>query len=137
MRRDPEGEAIRWLTQAEEEYKDAAYLSKAGRYYLSLFLCQQSAEKALKAFVYMNEEDPIFSHSVTVLLKMATTIDPDFGSLTSAKRLDDYYIPTRYPNGLPGGIPAHYYDDPDEAARALAWSGEVIELVKKKIGRSE
>ena len=135
MRANPEGEAIRWLTQAEEEYKDAAFLMKAGRYYLSLFLCQQSAEKALKAFVYMNEEESIFSHSVTSLLKMATSIDSDFESLARAKRLDDYYIPTRYPNGLPGEIPAHYYDDPDEAAKALAWSSEVIELVKKKLGR--
>jgi HEPN domain-containing protein len=133
MRADPKGEAIRWLTQAEEELKDAAYLTKAGRYYLSLFLCQQSAEKALKAFIYMNEEEPIFSHSVAVLLKLAASLDPDFGSLENAKRLDDYYIPTRYPNGLPGEIPAQYYDDPDEAERALTRSGKIIELVRKKI----
>ena len=43
MRENRKVEAIRWLTQAEEELKDAAYLTKAGRYYLSLFLCQQSA----------------------------------------------------------------------------------------------
>ena len=133
MREDPKGEAIRWLTQAEEELKDASYLMKAERYYLSLFLCQQSAEKALKAFIYLKEEEPIFSHSVAVLLRLAASIDPDFDSLRNAKRLDDYYIPTRYPNGLPGGIPAEYYDDPDEAEKALAWSEGIIKLVRKKV----
>jgi HEPN domain-containing protein len=133
MKKDPKGEAMRWLTQAEEEFKDATSLMKAGRYYLSLYLSQQSAEKALKAFIYLNEEEPIFSHSVAVLLKLAASLDPDFKLLKGAKRLDDYYIPTRYPNGLPGEIPSHYYDDQEEAQEALAWSEGIIKLVNKKI----
>ena len=133
MRENRKAEAIRWLTQAEEELKDAAYLTKAGRYYLSLFLCQQSAEKALKAFIYLKEEEPIFSHSVSVLLKLAASVDPDFESLRNASRLDDYYIPTRYPNGLPGEIPAKYYNDPEEVQRALAWSEGIIKLVREKV----
>ena len=133
MRENPKGEAMRWLNQAEEEFKDAAYLAKAGRYYISLFLCQQSAEKALKAFIYLKEEEPIFSHSVAVLLRLASSIDPEFDSIKNARRLDDYYIPTRYPNGLPGEIPARYYDDPDEAEKALKWSEGIIELARKKI----
>jgi HEPN domain-containing protein len=133
MRRDPKGEAIRWLTQAEEEFKDASTLAKAGRYYLSLYLCQQSAEKALKAFIYLREDEPLLTHSVATLLKMASNIDRDFNSLKEAKRLDDYYIPTRYPNGLPGEVPARYYDDADEAKRALSLSEEVLRLAKLKI----
>jgi HEPN domain-containing protein len=133
MKKDAKGEAIRWLTQAEEEFKDATNLMKAGRYYLALFLCQQSAEKALKAFVYLKEEEPIFSHSVAVLLKLAASLDREFKSLSDAKRLDDYYIPTRYPNGLPGEIPSRYYDDEEEVKKALGWSSSLIKLVKKKI----
>lgn len=133
MKKDPKGESIRWLTQAEEEFKDASVLMKAGRFYLSLFLCQQSAEKALKAFIYLKEEEPIFSHSVAVLLKLATALDADFASLKGAKRLDDYYIPTRYPNGLPGEIPSQYYDDQDEVEKALMWSEKIIKLVREKI----
>jgi HEPN domain-containing protein len=68
MKEDRRGEAIRWITQAEEEFRDATDLKKRGRFYLSLFLCQQSAEKALKAFIYLNEEESIFTHSVAVLL---------------------------------------------------------------------
>lgn len=55
MKADPKGEARRWLNQTEEEFKDAQALMMAGRYYLSLSLCQQSAEKVLKAFIYLHE----------------------------------------------------------------------------------
>jgi HEPN domain-containing protein len=119
MRRDPKSEALRWLAQAEEELKDASALAKAGRYYLTLYLCQQSAEKALKAYIYLREEEPVMTHSVATLTTLAAGIDRDFASLKDAKRLDEYYTPTRYPSGLPDGIPARHYDDPDEAARAL------------------
>jgi HEPN domain-containing protein len=134
MRRDPKAEALRWLVQAEEEFKDAAALAKAGRYYLSLYLCQQSAEKALKAFIYLHEEEPLFTHSVATLTVLASEIDRDFTALRDAKRLDEYYIPTRYPNGLPDGIPARHYDDPREAGHALALSEKVLALARKKIG---
>jgi len=33
---------------------------------------------------------------------MALEITPDFREAAQAKKLDRYYIPTRYPNGLPG-----------------------------------
>ena len=134
MTEDTQDEALRWFFQAEEELKDAKDLSKAGRFYLSLYLCQQSAEKALKAFIYNSVSEPIFTHSVSVLIRLASEIDSDFAELTPARRLDDYYIPTRYPNGLPGGIPAQYYTDRDEAERALALSSKVVEMVKGKLG---
>jgi len=133
MKPDPKKEAVRWLTQAEEELKDAELLVKAKRFYLSLYLCQQSAEKALKAYLYLKEEELIFTHSVSVLLRMAVTIDREFETIKTAKRLDDYYIPTRYPNGLPGGIPAHYYDDEEEAKRARELCIKVVRLVQKKM----
>jgi HEPN domain-containing protein len=135
MKSDPNAEALRWLAQAEEELKDASALAKAGRYYLSLYLCQQSTEKALKAFIYMTEEEPVFTHSVGQLLRIATSINADFKTLRGARRLDDYYIPTRYPNGLPGEVPAKYYDSPDEAKDALSWAKKVVGLCRRKINR--
>lgn len=136
MKKGREEEALRWLAQAEAELEDATNLTKAGRYYLSLYLCQQSAEKALKAFMYSKKEEALFTHSIAVLLKIAASIDSEFGSLKAAKRLDDYYISTRYPNGLPGAIPSEYYDDPEEAEQALEWSGKIIALVRKKVRRT-
>ncbi len=119
MREDRKNEAVRWLNQAEEEFSDAKLLAEVGRFYLSLFLCQQSAEKALKAYILISEGESVFTHSVSVLLRISSELDPDFSDIKDAKRLDDYYIPTRYPNGLPGEIPARYYDDKSEVEKAL------------------
>jgi len=47
--------------------------------------------------------------------------------------LDRFYIPTRYPNGLPGGIPAEVYLFGD-AQQAISLAGEAIELVAKQLG---
>ena len=133
MRPNPKEESLRWFTQAEAELKDAIYLMKIESYYLTLFLCQQSAEKALKAFIYLSEEEHLHTHSVTKLLEIAISIDGNFDSVKKAGRLDDYYIPTRYLNGLPGVVPATYYDDPDEAQKAVELAESVINLVREKI----
>ena len=133
MKENPKGEAIRWLTQAEEEFKDAVRLMEAERFYLSLYLCQQSSEKALKAYIYLKEEELLFTHSVAELLKISSALDLDFNSLKGAKRLDDCYIPTRYPNGLPGEIPSLYFDDREEVETAIGWSREIIQVFKEKM----
>ncbi len=44
------------------------------------------------------------------------------------------YVPTRYPNGLPGGVPSRYYDDPEEAAEAAELARQVVELAAAKSG---
>ena len=41
-------------------------------------------------------------------------------------------VPTRYPNGLPGGVPYEVFDEVD-AERAIKLSEEVVELVKRKL----
>ena len=64
---------------------------------------------------------------------MVTELDPEFKNIISSKKLDQYYIPTRYPNGLPGGIPSRYYDDPEEAENAMKLAKNLIDLVEKKL----
>ena len=46
--------------------------------------------------------------------------------------LDKYYNLTRYPNYLPGGIPADVFDDL-EAERALELAEEVLHFVKERL----
>jgi hypothetical protein len=43
-------EGMRWLKQAESDFKSAKYLSKGGFYSESVFHTQQAAEKALKGY---------------------------------------------------------------------------------------
>lgn len=135
MKRPHEEEALRWFTQAKDEFSDADELRKRGRFYLALFHFQQAAEKAFKAFLYIKVKsiEVFYTHSIDDLAEMALEIDPDFKEVMQAKKLDKYYIPTRYPNGLPGGIPSRFFDDPKEAEEAMLLAKKVIELVERKI----
>ncbi len=139
MRRPPKEETWRWFTQAKDEFQDADDLRKRGRFYLALCHLQQASKKALKAYLYLKVKsmEVFYSHSIDELLGMALEIDSDFQQTIRAKKLDQYYIPTRYPNGLPGGIPSRYYDDPKEAEEAMNLAKELIEVVEKKIMEGE
>lgn len=123
-------EAKRWLKQARRDLEDARYCHEGGRYNIACFLAQQAAEKALKAYLYSEGEDP-WGHSVAELVARCKEINEAFSRLASeAATLDKYYIPTRYPNGLPGGIPAEAFDSHD-GERALQVAEQVIERVQQ------
>lgn len=135
MRRESKEEAKRWFTQANDEFKDADDLRIRGRFYLALFHFQQATEKALKAYLYsiVPSEEIFFTHSIYELMEMVKEKDKDFEIMKEAVKLDQYYIPTRYPNGLPGGIPSQFYNDPKEAEEAMRLAKAIIELVGRKL----
>ncbi len=135
MRRNPQEEALRWLTHAQDEFQDADDLRRRGRFYLALFHFQQAAEKALKAFLYSvaSSEEVFFTHSVYELIRRAQEFDPEWSRVQKAARLDQYYIPTRYPNGLPGGVPSRFYTDPREAEEAMKLAKQVLDMVQERL----
>ncbi len=135
MKRPKKEEAVRWFTHAKDEFNDANDLRIRERFYLALFHFQQASEKALKSYLYLKVKsiEVFYTHSINDLLNMATEFDPDFKEIASSKKLDQYYIPTRYPNGLPGGIPSRYYDDPEEAEDAMKLAKKLIDLVENKL----
>ncbi|MGA8848873.1 MAG: HEPN domain-containing protein [Dehalococcoidia bacterium] len=135
MKRPYKDESLRWLTQAKDEFEDAEELRKKRRFYLALFHFQQATEKAFKAYLYLKVKstEVFHTHSVDELAKMAVEIDSDFKEVASAKKLDRYYIPTRYPNGLPGGVPSRYFDDPKEAEEAMELAKSAIDLIERKL----
>jgi len=135
MKKPNKEEALRWFTQAKDEFIDADDLRKRERFYLALFHFQQAAEKAVKAFLYLKVKsiEVFFTHSINDLINVAIEIDIEFKEIASVKKLDQYYIPTRYPNGLPGGIPSRYFDDPKEAKDAMLLAKKLIDLVEKKL----
>jgi len=136
MKRSNIEEAKRWFDHATDEFKDACDLKDRGRFYLALFHFQQSSEKALKAYLYKitSSEEAYFTHSIYELIEILGASDPDFKRIESASKLDKYYIPTRYPNGLPGGVPSRFFNDPKEAEEAMQLAKMVIELVGEKLG---
>ena len=122
-------EAKRWIEQAKEDLISAKILLDAKRYYLVCFLAQQIAEKALKSVIYFNKEDLVLGHSVRKLVEWAGKFDKRFADLINKiSILDSYYIPTRYPNGLPEGIPAEIFNL-DAAERAFKLAESTVQIV--------
>jgi HEPN domain-containing protein len=112
---------------------DARFASGGTRYNLACFLSQQAAEKALKAFLYSMGAETVWGHSVAELCRDACELDPGFSGLQScAAPLDKYYIPTRYPNGLPGGIPSMAFVL-DDANLAMGMATRVLEFVGQRL----
>ena len=131
--KDSQGEAARWLAQAEYDLRAAQSNAEHQLYSYACFIAQQSAEKALKAFLYAQGEREVLGHAVGDLSKRAATFKKDFAAITrQAQKLDRFYIPTRYPNGLPGGIPAESYDKED-ADLALELAEEIFDFVKRQL----
>ena len=118
-------EAERWLRQAENDLAFAELGAREGFPAQACFTSQQAAEKALKAIHYLSGERFVPGHSLVELLETAEEPSGRLVQLQdSARQLDQYYIPTRYPNGLPGGIPAEVFTDTqakDAVGRARAF----------------
>lgn len=126
-------EASRWFEQARRDLDDAEFAASGSRWNLACFLAQQAAEKALKAYLYGRGAEAVWGHSVAELCEDAASHDENFRRLGSeAAALDQYYIPTRYPNGLPGGIPADAYTRTD-GERALGLCRAVLDLVGRSL----
>ncbi len=129
MREDSLEEGKRWLAQAQADLKWAQHLQKEGAYHLACFLAQQVTEKAIKAFLYSQGEEVVIGHSIQILTQKAARYNPVFARQGSDwKLLDTYYIPTRYPNGLPGGIPADAYPK-IAAVEAVQMADQAVGLV--------
>ncbi len=122
-------EASRWLRQAQHDLRAAGVNRRAGFPEIACFLAQQAAEKALKAYLYAQGERAVIGHATHLLVRRCAHYDQAFNALGDACRyLDQYYISTRYPNGLPGGIPHDVYTDA-QAEEALGKAGQLLDLV--------
>ena len=114
MQPDPKKESERWLIQTKRDLDDANFTKNGKRHNLACFLYQQAAEKALKAYLYSQGLEEVWGHSVAELCNEAMKYNKGFSAfLKDAASLDKYYIPTRYPNGLPGGIPSDVFQAKD------------------------
>ncbi len=61
---DPQRESDRWWRQASADLDFLPFVAQAGKYDTCCFLAQQTAEKALKAHLFSQGEELIFTHSI-------------------------------------------------------------------------
>ena len=124
--KDMEREAGRWWRQALSDFALLSVIRQAGKYDTCCFLAQQTAEKALKAYLFRQGEELVFTHSIFRLCAMATHYDPGLAGLQQqVKLLDFFYVEARYPNALEDVIPAEFYSEQD-ANHAIVMAEAVI-----------
>lgn len=133
MRNNNYNEASRWLKQAINDLEVAKWNAK-GKFWANVcFMAQQASEKALKAYCYYHGERNIIGHSLLNLKRRCKKYNNKFEKIDkSCRKLDKYYVISRYPNGLPDLIPADYFDE-EEADKAIKFAEEIVNLVKKEI----
>ena len=88
-----------WFEAAKSDLKKAKDNISIGNYDLASFLCQQSAEKALKSYQLKKEKKITKTHD---LLFLGKRLNLPNGILGKCKELNPVYIETRYPDANSG-----------------------------------
>lgn len=120
----------RWREAADDALAGARVQAEAGFPHWSCFMAEQSANLAVKALLHGIGAGP-WGHDLVAL--GAALAQASGGALpddaeAALRRLSRHYIPSRYPDALPGGSPRSHYG-PSDAEQALADAEQVARLV--------
>ncbi len=126
--------AHRWLRQAEHDLEQAEKSAAGGAYAYPAFFSEQSAQKALKAFLFKSGKRAVPIHSVGELAREASRVEEAFEALIGkGARLDRHYLASRYPDALPEpAIPFESYTQED-AEEALTLARDFLDLARRFI----
>lgn len=122
-----------WLERASQDLAVARLVLREGYTAHACFLAQQTIEKALKAYLLGQASAYPRLHKLDELLSECMALDPAFHTfLADCIMVDQYYIPTRYPDSVagvgPGGIPSE-----SMAADAVRAAEEILNFVSGKL----
>ena len=123
--------AERWLSFARDDLRVAELVLDECIYHQACFHAQQCVEKALKGLLVGFGFQPPKLHAITDLLNLlprefAAEMPDELGGL------DDYYIPTRYPDALPGTLPDGL-PERAEAEKAVALARTMLDRAADKL----
>jgi HEPN domain-containing protein len=118
-----------WLNKGNDDLRSAEYLSTMHHPTpdeVICNLCQQSAEKYLKSFLFLHNIEPPKTHDLIELLEMCTKYDGLFFTLSPKIHiLTTYAVLPRYPNEL--GITG------EDMKVAIRYAKEIQEFILKII----
>ena len=121
----------KWLKYAHRDFEDAKFTFQGRRYSLSCFLSQQTAVKALKAYLSCKGKEKVDEKTVTELCDCAKLMNPAFGENKNRwTELDNYLFQTRFPDSISEGIPAMSFSDAD-AGKALNIAAEISGFISR------
>lgn len=121
-----------WLSQAVRDLEQARDSQRAGRHEWACFAAHQAAEKAVKA-LHLHLGQEAWGHVVARLLReLPPRVRVPEDLVDKARVLDNYYVPTRYPNAHPEGPPFEHYGSL-QSQEAIRYAGEILEFVRAQM----
>ncbi|MBI3511322.1 MAG: HEPN domain-containing protein [Bacteroidetes bacterium] len=118
---------LSWLEKVEHDFSSAQVLFEHNPLVLDVpcFLCQQSVEKYLKAYLFYNSQDIEKTHDCEFLLEKCGHFDPDFRGI-DLKNINDFAVDIRYPDEA-------IAPDHSQAMVYLQITEKIRDLVRSKI----
>ena len=119
-----------WFEKAENDLDWAKDTLGDNRFGRVCFLCQQAAEKTLKAYLFFQKQKLMRTHNLPLLNEKCKKFDPDFSQLNNAvDTLNNYYVDTRYPDIWD----YTRFENEKLAGEAIELAGQIVEMVKNKM----
>jgi HEPN domain-containing protein len=122
-------EIRQWLVKADHDLRSARQLFSVDPPLLdtAVYHCQQTAEKALKAYLTLKDTTFLKTHVLPVLVEQCMKIDPSFAALLDvADLLTPYAVAFRYPGDV-------LEPEIDEVREALDAGEKVLNFVLTRI----
>ena len=96
-------------------------------------MCHQVVEKALKALPYYRGDRYVVGHSLLEPLREIVITYPGVSRFEALMgTLNQFYIPTRYPDALPGGTPFETYSQ-SQAQEAVGGASRLVDAAREFI----
>ena len=121
----------RWLDFAHQDLRMAELAMTEALYSQVCFHAQQCAEKAIKGLLVHQGQTPPRTHRLGDLLGLLDP-NPFAEQRLEVQLLDRFYIPTRYPDALPGSLPEGLPNAQD-AQEALTVAEKIIAQVEQLV----
>ncbi len=122
-----------WFDRAREDLQVARLVFQEEHFAHTCFLAQQSIEKTLKAYLLAKTNAYPRVHKLADLLTACEALDSTFAAYRAdCIVVDQYYIPTRYPDGVPGGL-ANGLPGETEAREALNAADRILQFVATQL----
>ncbi len=116
------------LRRSPRDLEQAVASAQAGRDECACFAAHQAAERAANA-PHLFHRQEAWGHVVTRLLRqLPEAASPPDSLVEQGQVLDNFFIPSRYPNGHPEGAPLEHYG-PLQSQEAIRRAREIVDLI--------
>lgn len=117
-----------WFNQAKRDLEQAIASASEARYEWACFAAHQAGEKAIKA-LHLSLGQEAWGHLLVRLLsELPANLEVPPLLTEQARVLDNFYIPTRYPDSHPEGSPFNHYG-PLQSQEAISHARALLAFV--------